>query len=99
MMEPRRTSSVYSDTFKLDDILQRLTKQADDQYDTAIALLLRENIALQHELRAMRRIQKVMDSLVRDLAELMDQLAELLRTIRSRLAKGRASYLANCTAF
>ncbi|KAK2742898.1 hypothetical protein CKAH01_18440 [Colletotrichum kahawae] len=99
MMEPRRTSSVYSDTFELDDLLQRLTKQADEQYDTAIALLLQENMALQRELKAMRHFQRIMNSLVRDLAESTDKLGELLRTTRSRLEQRRASYLANCTAF
>ncbi|KAF4475617.1 hypothetical protein CGGC5_v005805 [Colletotrichum fructicola Nara gc5] len=53
-MEPRRTSSVYSDTFELDDLLTRLTRQAEEQHYAAISLLQEENTALHlgdHEIR------------------------------------------------
>ncbi|GKT52031.1 uncharacterized protein ColSpa_12212 [Colletotrichum spaethianum] len=98
-MEPRRTSSVYSDTFELDDLLLRLTKQADEQYDTAIPLLLQENMILCRKLTATRRLWRTMLGLVRELFELADQLHELLRATRSTLERERISYLANCTAF
>nr|XP_036584423.1 uncharacterized protein CTRU02_05498 [Colletotrichum truncatum]KAF6793941.1 hypothetical protein CTRU02_05498 [Colletotrichum truncatum] len=99
MMEPRRTSSVYSDTFELEDLLLRLTKQADEQHDTAIAVLRQENLALYRELREVRQLCRVISGRVRELFDLTDQLQELLRATRSRLEQERASYLANCTAF
>ncbi|KAL0930257.1 uncharacterized protein CTRU02_214332 [Colletotrichum truncatum] len=98
-MEPRPTSSVYSDTFDLDDLLLRLTKQTDEQYDTVIPLLLQENKTLYSELMATRRLWRTLLSLVRDLVELADQLRELLKITRSELEHERRSYLANCTAF
>ncbi|KAK1452643.1 hypothetical protein CTAM01_17267, partial [Colletotrichum tamarilloi] len=56
MMEPRRTSSVYSDTFELDDLLLRLTKQADEQHDMVSDILQQENNALYRKLRAARQL-------------------------------------------
>ncbi|KAK1656990.1 hypothetical protein BDP55DRAFT_735271 [Colletotrichum godetiae] len=58
-MEPRRTSSVYSDTFELDDLLLRLTKQAEEQQDMVIDVLRQEAMALYRELRAMWQLREV----------------------------------------
>lgn len=98
-MEPRRTSSVYSDTFELDDLLLRLTKQAEEQQDMVIDVLRQEAMALYRELRAMWQLREVIVGFVRELVDLIDQLEELLRKSRSYIEQRRADYLANCTAF
>lgn len=98
-MEPRRTSSVYSDTFELDDLLLRLTKQADEQHDMVSDILQQENNALYRKLRAARQLWRVIVGLVHGIVELIDQLEELLTKARLRIQQGRANYLANCTAF
>ncbi|KXH60461.1 hypothetical protein CNYM01_14359 [Colletotrichum nymphaeae SA-01] len=98
-MEPRRTSSVYSDTFELDDLLLRLTKQADEQHDMVSDILQQENNALYRKLRAARQLWRFIVGLVHGIVELIDQLEELLTMARLRIQQGRANYLANCTAF
>ncbi|KAL4403352.1 hypothetical protein CABS03_15266 [Colletotrichum abscissum] len=99
MMEPRRTSSVYSDTFELDDLLLRLTKQADEQHDMVSDILQQENNALYRKLMAARQLWRFIVGLVHGIVELIDQLEELLTKARLRIQQGRANYLANCTAF
>ncbi|OHE90319.1 hypothetical protein CORC01_14380 [Colletotrichum orchidophilum] len=99
MMEPRRTSSVYSDTFELDDLLLRLTKQADEQHDMVIDLLRQENNALYRKLKAERQLWRVIVGLVHEIVELTGQLEKLLGKARLRMQQGRIKYLANCTAF
>ncbi|KDN59969.1 putative FAD-binding domain-containing protein [Colletotrichum sublineola] len=85
-MEPRRTSSVYSDTFELDDLLLRLTKQADEQDDTAISLLQQQNMDLYRELMATRRLWRNLIDLVRDLSEVYPAIDTLAKNDDSHVA-------------
>ncbi|KAK2005412.1 hypothetical protein LZ32DRAFT_696670 [Colletotrichum eremochloae] len=85
-MEPRRTSSVYSDTFGLDDLLLRLTKQADEQYDTAIPLLQQQNMDLYRELMATRRLWRNLVDLARDLSEVCPAIDTLAKNDDSHVA-------------
>ncbi|KAF4878841.1 hypothetical protein CGCFRS4_v016115 [Colletotrichum fructicola] len=98
-MEPRRTSSVYSDTFELDDLLTRLTRQAEEQHYAAISLLQEENTALHRKLKVSRQLWTVIIGLVRELVELTGQLQDLHMETLSRMKKETAAYLENCTAF
>ncbi|UQC75185.1 uncharacterized protein CLUP02_01838 [Colletotrichum lupini] len=98
-MEPRRTSSVYSDTFELDDLLLRLTKQAEEEQDMVIDILWQEAMALYCELRTTRQLRGVIVGFVHELVDLVDQLEDLLRKSQSHMEQRRAKYLANCTTF
>lgn len=95
--DPRPTSSIYSDTFELEDLIQRLSVQVREQ--DLYAELREENERLQLELfdvkARWRQVKQILDVCI-----LVDgELIKLYQDAVAKLNKRRNIWFANCTAF
>ncbi|KAL0929612.1 uncharacterized protein CTRU02_215511 [Colletotrichum truncatum] len=98
-MAASQTSSIYSDTFELDDLLCRISKQADDQNETTIRALYQERDFLQKNINVLQQSCRAAYKIINYLRQLVAQLEQLLDDASSLMAKEKNDYLANCTAF
>jgi glutaminase len=98
-MSPRASSSVYSDTFELDDLLQRLSQQTWEQGDYTMHVLLEENEALNSELTAVRATWASIYEVMINASEIASHLQILAEEGETQMEKARRKWIANCTAF
>lgn len=96
--EPRPTSSVYSDSFPLDDLLERVTEQTKDQEQRTIRALLDDRERLTRELHSLRRCW---DSLYQIIVA-SDKTAKVFSfrydEARRRIKQEKNKWIANLTA-
>ncbi|KAL0929574.1 uncharacterized protein CTRU02_215473 [Colletotrichum truncatum] len=98
-MAARQTSSVYSDTFDLDDLLSRISKQTSEQREAAMRSLYQEIGELEKDILAYRQVCLTACKALDELRELTTRLRMLLAKTASSMRSDKNKYLANCTAF
>lgn len=98
-MSARQTSSIYSDIFELDDLLYRISKQADEQHREAISSLEQEKSILKIEIAALKNSCETIHDTLQRIREQVTRLKQGLDKTMSSMKTDRINYLANCTAF
>ncbi|KAK0373213.1 hypothetical protein CLIM01_09426 [Colletotrichum limetticola] len=98
-MSARQTSSIYSDIFELDDLLYRISKQADEQHGEAISSLEKEKGILKIEIAALQNFCGTVHDTLQRIGEQVTRLKQGLDKTVSSMKTDRIRYLANCTAF
>lgn len=98
-MTSKYSSSIYSDSFQLDDLLQQLSKQTRQQNIRTCQTLEQENEELRNELSQTRQFWDHIYGLMQEVANISAQL----RTIKNEgvrlMIKQKKNWLVNCTEF
>lgn len=95
---PSATSSVYSSSFPLDDLLHRLSEQTKDQEEHTIYALLEEREQLTEELRCLRRCWDSLYQLIVASDETARGLSFKMDKARKRIKQEENKWFANLTA-
>ncbi|KAI5465170.1 hypothetical protein BGZ63DRAFT_422122 [Mariannaea sp. PMI_226] len=94
----RQASSVYSDSFKLDDLLHRLSEQTKSQQDYTIQTLIEERDALREELDSKRRLWHSARQLLARTSDVARRLLQLHENATTRILQEQGKWKANCVA-
>lgn len=97
--QERPTSSIYSDRFELDELVSRLSDEADAQELYAIQALQNERDALSREVEARRTIWNSIYQVLIESADVASKIAALCKYAYDLIGKERNKWLANRNAF
>jgi hypothetical protein len=95
----RPSSSVYSDSFQLDDLLHRLSEQTWQQQIRTFQTLTDENRVLQSELSEVRQLWESIYGLMQGVNDIAGQLSVIKNGGDRTMDKLKLKWIANCTAF
>jgi hypothetical protein len=95
----RYSSSVYSNSFQLDDLLQKLSEQAWQHEIRTLHALEEENRELQREVSEIRELWGSFYTLMQEVANIYEQLSIIRSGVRQMTDKQKLKWLVNCTAF
>lgn len=97
-MACRPTSSVYSDQFQLDDLLDHLSGKVVSQSEHAFQTLLKENKEASAELNYFRSSWSAIYELMTEVNDILCQLTAVVDQLKARIEREQMKYKANCTA-
>lgn len=94
----RYSSSVYSDSFQLDDLLQRLSEQAWEQQIRTIQTLEDENRELHNRLSEVRQLWECIYRHMQEVNNIVGQLSTIRRGTGRMMDRQKMMWIVNCTA-
>ncbi|KAH6871055.1 hypothetical protein B0T10DRAFT_567485 [Thelonectria olida] len=95
---PRPASSVYSDSFQLQDLLHRLSEQTRSQRGYTAQALVEERDALRTELDSKRRLWQSARQLMARSSDMANRLLQLHGDAEGRILHEQCKWKANCVA-
>jgi hypothetical protein len=99
MGSPRQTSSVYSDSFELDELLENLSDQVWKQDSHVVLSLAKEKGDMESELAALREIRECVHAVIVQMNGKIAQLHVALNDAKRSIQRERVNWVSNCTAF
>lgn len=94
----RQASSVYSDSFKLEDLLQRISEQTKSQQGYAVQALIEERDALRNDVDSKRRLWHSARQLFARTSDMAKRLLQLHEDATARIRHEQCKWKANCVA-
>lgn len=94
----RYSSSVYSDSFQLDDLLHKLSEQAWQQQIRTIQTLRDENLELHNELSQLRLLWGSIYRYMRQVNDIAGELNTVRKGAGRMIERRNMKWIVNCTA-
>ena len=99
MGSPRPASSVYSNSFELEELLESLSDQVWKQGTHVFLSLEKEREDIESELVQLRAIRGCIDAAMAQMNGRITQLYTALADARRSIQQERIYWVSNCTAF
>ncbi|KAH8655615.1 hypothetical protein BX600DRAFT_440115 [Xylariales sp. PMI_506] len=92
-------SSIYSDSFQLDDLLHRVSEQTWEKELRMFQALEDENKELQDELFRVQQSWESIYTMMEKVNKIAEQLNAIMMEGKSRIKKQKVNWIINCRAF
>jgi predicted ribosome quality control (RQC) complex YloA/Tae2 family protein len=89
---------VYSDSFQLEDLLQRLSEQARQQQTRTIQTLEDENRELRNKLSEVRQLWEAIYRDMQEVNNIAGQLSAIRKGAGRMMDRQKKMWIVNCTA-
>lgn len=96
-MTSRESSSIYSDSFELEDLVNRISKAADSQDTFTIKALETERDCLRQNVNSIRNTWDAIESLMADLEKISQHILLLCRRCEQNKETEGKKWMANFT--
>ena len=99
MSSPRPTSSVYSDSFELDELLETLSDHLWKHDTHELQGLEKDRECIKSELTALREIRGCIYPAIMQMNKKIELLYAALADAKRAIEREKADWASNCTAF